>query len=285
MGRGGTGIEFYTALPRKEPPILPRSPNPQGHPSATFSAPAHLVVSTSMLAATALSAAVTAQTMTACITPKGLGGLADGCGRRPPRPTATVQRRVTMHIATCQEDLSWLPACDLLEGLTIRVVHKCSAAHPGLKRGPDGLLGRREWNPPLRESGDESGTRVGRTLASRTFSRSTQRREGRARCTCRSWPRSLPRPRATTICTSSCKATGRATCRSLTRCASSQVCPFPPSSLDRVLRRCGRPPSRTHPASLRPQADPTSTLRRSTQRTASARIASATPPAGRRAGV
>jgi len=57
-----------------------------------------------------------------------------------------------MHIATCQEDLSWLPACDLLEGLTIRVVHKCSAAHPGLKRGPDGLLGRREWNPPpLRE--------------------------------------------------------------------------------------------------------------------------------------
>ena len=58
-------------------------------------------------------------------------------------------RRVTLHVATCQEDLRWLPRCDTYPGLRIRLVHKCSAANPGFKRDEETrLLTRLEWNPP-----------------------------------------------------------------------------------------------------------------------------------------
>ena len=33
--------------------------------------------------------------------------------------------KVTLHVVNCKEDVDWLPPCDFLPGLRIRVVHKC----------------------------------------------------------------------------------------------------------------------------------------------------------------
>ncbi len=58
-------------------------------------------------------------------------------------------RRVVIHVATCQEDLSWL-RCSWHPRLTIRIVHKCTREHQGFHLKGDGLLEPRRWDPPPR---------------------------------------------------------------------------------------------------------------------------------------
>ena len=93
----------------------------------------------------------------ACMPPAGFGFMAAGptpdCAptpsqrRLPVAPSPT--RRVVIHVATCQEDLSWL-SCSWHPRLTIRIVHKCTREHPGFHRKGDGLLEPRRWDPPPR---------------------------------------------------------------------------------------------------------------------------------------
>ena len=51
--------------------------------------------------------------------------------RAPAAPPSV--RRVVVHVATCQDDLSWL-SCRWHPNLRIRVVHKCTREHPGFHR-------------------------------------------------------------------------------------------------------------------------------------------------------
>lgn len=64
-----------------------------------------------------------------CIAPAGLDNFARGCGRPSPQPRKTFApagwMKVTLHVVNCKEDVDWLPPCDFLSGLRIRVVHKC----------------------------------------------------------------------------------------------------------------------------------------------------------------
>ena len=91
----------------------------------------------------------------ACMPPAGFGFMATGpahdCAptssqrRLPVAPSPT--RRVVIHVATCQEDLSWL-SCSWHPRLTIRIVHKCTREHPGFQRMEGSLLVPLPWDPP-----------------------------------------------------------------------------------------------------------------------------------------
>ena len=93
----------------------------------------------------------------ACMPPTGLDFMAAGptpdCAptssqrRLPVAPSPA--RRVIIHVATCQEDLSWL-SCGWHPRLTIRIIHKCTRQHPGFHRKADGLLEPRRWAPSPR---------------------------------------------------------------------------------------------------------------------------------------
>ena len=91
----------------------------------------------------------------ACITPSGLANMATGCGRPPPSPH--LAQRITLHVATCQEDLGWLPACDSLPGLRIRVVHKCSASYAGFVRAKH-MMTHQAWMPKTAAAGGSTKT-------------------------------------------------------------------------------------------------------------------------------
>ena len=67
--------------------------------------------------------------------------------RLPVAPSPT--RRVIIHVATCQEDLSWL-SCSWHPRLTIRIIHKCTRQYPGFQRMEGSLLAPLPWAPPPR---------------------------------------------------------------------------------------------------------------------------------------
>ena len=81
-------------------------------------------------------------------------------------------RRVVVHVATCQDDLSWL-SCSWHPNLRIRIVHKCTREHPGFhrvdnKRGGHQKLVRMPWkdlprpDQPCIEHVDSSHPTAGR---------------------------------------------------------------------------------------------------------------------------
>ena len=87
----------------------------------------------------------------ACMPPIGPDHLAVGPSSECAPPfglerRASPTRRVTIHVATCQEDLSWLN-CSWHPNLAIRIIHKCTRENPGYRR-VKGLLQPRPWAPP-----------------------------------------------------------------------------------------------------------------------------------------
>ena len=73
----------------------------------------------------------------ACHPPVGEEHYASGCDGRASAQDqevpADATRRVVVHVATCQEDLSWIK-CSWHANISIRVVHKCTREYPGYLR-------------------------------------------------------------------------------------------------------------------------------------------------------
>ena len=91
----------------------------------------------------------------ACIRPPGIEQIARGCEasehtrwRSTAPPPMRPSPRVVLHVAMCQEDLSWLN-CSWYSDMRIAIVRKCTREHPGYRRNyTTNILEPRPWAPP-----------------------------------------------------------------------------------------------------------------------------------------
>lgn len=96
----------------------------------------------------------------ACLPQPGMANFLRGCGKSPSSheasatlsPQVAAQRRVVLHVATCQEDIRWL-SCSWHSNMLIRVIHKCTPENPGFHRVKTKTtrnLHRSNWTNPAR---------------------------------------------------------------------------------------------------------------------------------------